>query len=266
MRQPSNIFSPSAPALGGVWLICFCLHFSAGTGRSENSSFTNLLAQGDVSEKSGDVPGAFKIYSNAEPLATNCADLCVLTKRYCDLMHDASSPDLQKTLAEKALACALLAVQADPKSATAHLCVAVGYIKNFPYVGNKTRVAWSKNLKTECEAAIALDPRQDVSYYLLGRWHFDVANMNFVLKGLVKIIYGGLPQASNADAIKNFQHAIALKPDRIIHHAELAKVYDATGEKKLACAEFEKCAVLKPVDRDDAEAQRDAARRLAEIR
>ena len=89
--------------------------------------------------------------------------------------------------------------------------------------------------------------------------------MNFLLKGLVKIIYGGLPSASNAEAIKNFKQAIALKPDRIIHHAELGKVYAATGEKKLARAEFEKCAALKPVDRDDDEAQKDAAKRLIEI-
>lgn len=32
--------------------------------------------------------------------------------------------------------------------------------------------------------------------------------MNFLVKGLVKIIYGGLPAASNAAAIKNFKQAI----------------------------------------------------------
>jgi len=82
----------------------------------------------------------------------------------------------------------------------------------------------------------------------------------------VKVIYGGLPRASNEDAIRNFQQAIALTPDRIIHHAGLAKVYAAIGNEKLELGELESCVRLKPVDRDDADAQHEAAKRLAEIR
>ena len=228
--------------------------------RAETLSFTNLLSQGEVSQKRGDAAGAFKLYSRAEPLATNCPDLCVMARRYCDLMHDTTSAELQKTLAEKALACSFRAVQVDPKNATAHLSVAVCYAKNFPYTNNQTKVNWSKLMKAECETGLALDPKQDIGYYLLGRWNFDVANMNFILKGLLKIVYGGLPQASNEEAIKNFKKAIELAPNRIIHHRELAKAYEAVGETKLAASELEKCRKLKPMDRDDEEAQRDAGK------
>ena len=141
----------------------FLLLLLAFSAPAENLSFTNLLAQGDIFERRGSVAEAFKFYSQAEPLTTNCADLCVLTKHYCDLMHDAGSPELQKTLAEKSLSCAFQAVKADPKSATAHLCVAVCYVKNFPYADNKTKVSWSKKIKAECEAGIALEPKHDVS-------------------------------------------------------------------------------------------------------
>ena len=234
--------------------------------RAESLSLTNLLSQGEVAQKRGDAAGAFKFFSSAEPLATNCPDLCVMARRYCDLMHDTTSASLQKTLAEKALACSFRAVKIDPKNATAHLSVAVCYAKNFPYTNNQTKVNWSKLMKTECETGLALDPKQDIGYYLLGRWNFDVANMNFILKGLLKIVYGGLPQASNEEAIKNFKQAITLAPKRIIHHRELAKVYEATGETKLETAELEICRSLKPVDRDDDEAQKDAVKRLAAAR
>ena len=227
---------------------------------AENLSFSNLLSQGEVSQKRGDAAVAFKLFSRAELLATNCPDLCVMARRYCDLMHDTTSSDLQKTLAEKALACSFRAVKVDPKNATAHLSVAVCYAKNFPYTNNQTKVNWSKLIKTECETGLALDPKQDVGYYLLGRWHFGVANMNFILKSLLKIVYGGLPEASNEEAIKNFKKAIELAPNRIIHHRELAKAYEAIGETKLAASELEKCRRLKPLDRDDEEAQRDAGK------
>ena len=242
-------------ATGINFFLLLLLMFSA---QAEDVSFTNLLVQGTAAEKRSDVSAAFKIYSSAEPIATNCADLCVLTKRYCDLMHDVSSPDLQKALAEKALATAFRAVKANPTNATAHLCVAVCYAKNFPFVDNETKIKFSKDMKAQCETAIALDPKQDVGYYLLGRWHFGTANMNFLLKGLVRVIYGAMPQASNEEAIKNFKQAIELAPNRIIHHHELAKAYEAIGETKLAASELETCRKLKPLDRDDEEAQRKA--------
>ncbi len=234
------------------------------TARAEDGAFTNLLVQSNHSAQHADWPGAFKYLTEAKQLAgTNGVVLCQLTKAYCDLMHQTSSGELQKKLALQALATAQLAVQAAPTNPTAHLCVAVAYVKNFPYAANAQKVIWSRAIKTECETAIALDPRQDVGYYLLGRWEVGVANMNFLVKGLVKLVYGGLPAASNAEAIQNFKKAIALAPQRIIHHAELAKVYAATGERQLALAEWHICDRLRPVDADDADAQGQARQLLA---
>lgn len=244
--------------------LTFCLWLLTTAAHATDLTFTNLVAQGELAEQTSNVTVALKFYAAADRItSTNCADLCLLARRYCDLMYLASSPETQKNLAERALACSLRAVKADAKNATAHLCVAVTYAKNFPYTDNATMVNWSKAIKSECETAIALDPKQDIGYYLLGRWHFGVANMNFFLRTLVKVVYGGLPKASNAEAIKYFKQAIELNPNRIIHHFELAKVYEVTGEKILARVELEKCRALKPVDRDDVEAQADVAKRFA---
>jgi tetratricopeptide (TPR) repeat protein len=251
-------------ALKSSWLLLAAwLSLSAC---AEELSFTNLVAQGESSQARGAALEAFRHFSQAELLATNSPDFCVMARRYCDLMHDTKSSELQKTLAEKALACAFRAVAADNQNATAHLTLAVCYAKNFPYTNNQTKVNWSKVIKTECETGLALDPKQDIGYHLLGRWNFDVANINFIIKGLLSMVYGGLPAASNEEAIKNFKQAIKLAPQRIIHHYELAKVYEATGEAKLAAAELAICGTLKPVDRDDEEAQRDAEKKLAERR
>jgi tetratricopeptide (TPR) repeat protein len=249
-----------------VWALLFLLLGLAWPGRAGELTFTNYLAQGELAEQRGDVAGALKFYTAADTLSiTNCAELCLLTRRYCDLMHLATNrQDTQKILAERALAAAQRAVMTDSNSATAHLCVAVGYVKNFPYADNATRVKWSKAIKSACETAIALDPKQDVSYYLLGRWHVGVADMNIFVKGIVKIVYGGLPKASRAEAIGYFQKAIALAPDRIIHHLELAKVYAETGQEKLARAELETCRNLQPRDRDDTEAKQEALALLAD--
>jgi len=238
---------------------------TASTGKSA-VTFTNLLARADAATKHKDVPGAIKWLKSADAAAVgNSAELCIVTHRYCDVMFFTTAPDLQKQLAQTSLDCAQRALAADPKNPTAHLCVAICYAKNFPYVDNRTEVKWSKAIKTEAETAIALDPKLDLGYYLLGRWNYDTANINFVLRGLVRLIYGGLPPASTEAAIKNYQKAIALVPGRILTHLALAHAYQTTGQTKLAITELKNCATLKPLDLDDTAAQKDAAALLSKI-
>jgi tetratricopeptide (TPR) repeat protein len=197
----------------------------------------------------------FSAHAQTNPVDSLCAE----TKLYCDQMHNTKSEPAQKILAAKALDCAQRAVAADTNNAKAHLCLAVAYVKNFLLVDTRTAINYSRHIKAEAETAIRLDPRNDVSYYLLGRWYYGVANMNFIYKGLVKLIYGGLPHASNELALENFRMAAALAPKRIIHHLELAKTYHVTGQYELAMAELKTCAALRPTDRDDADAQQWAA-------
>jgi thioredoxin-like negative regulator of GroEL len=68
-----------------------------------------------------------------------------------------------------------------------------------------------------------------------------------------------LPHASNELALENFQQAVALAPNRVIHHLELAKTYHVTGQNDAALAELKKCAALVPTDQDDTDAQQWAA-------
>ena len=260
---------PFQDALAHVaFIFLFIVILSTRTAFAVEESVSNCITAGKLLEQSGDVANAMKCFRRAGELAASnqCAELCVITQCYCDLMHETNASRLGKILAEQALASALRAVKADEKSATAHLCVAVCYAKNFPYADNETRVKWSRLLKTECETAIALDPTQDVGYYMLGRWHEGVANMNFFTREMVKIVYGGLPKASNAEAIRCFKKAIELAPSRIIHHSAISRIYHELGDKKSELAELEKCRDLKPVDQDDVDAQNDARERLARFK
>jgi tetratricopeptide (TPR) repeat protein len=267
MRPPKN--SITSAGFGGsiLGVALGCLLFFAGNMLAEDYSFSNSLAQAAVAEKRGDLPTAIKLFAEAEQHeSTNAASLCVLARRYCDLTYATNSTAAHKELVGRALACALQAVKVDSNNATAHACVAVCYAKSCADADIKTRLAYSRLFKLEAEKTIALDPTQDVAYYLLGRWHYGVANMGLVSWAFVKVVYGGMPKASNAEAIANFKKAIALAPNRIMHHAGLAMVYDATGETKLEIAELQKCRVLKPTGPEDEDAQRDAEKKLAELR
>jgi tetratricopeptide (TPR) repeat protein len=249
-----------------IYIALWCLVSAASSGRAGGNSFTNSLTQAAVAEKRGDVPAALRIYGKTERAeSTNSASLCVLARKYCDLMYLTNSTAIQKNLAQSALACSMEAVKADSNSALAHACLAVCYAKCSLFADVKTELYYSRQLKLEAEKTIALDPKQDIGYYLLGRWNYGVANIGLVSRAFVKVGYGGLPEASNAEAIANFKKAIELAPDRTIHHAGLAMVYEATGDRQLEIAELKKCRDLKPTGLEDEDGQRDAIKKLAAL-
>ena len=217
----------------GTRLLLCCLFFQPAVVRGEDLSLTNLIAQGDLLGQKHETRAALQIYLRAEKLFPSNAEIQIkMAAAYCDLMHLTKSKTEQKTLAAQALTCGLRAGADDPKCAKAHLCISVCYAKNFPYSDNQTKVIYSRQIRAEAEKAVTLDPKFDLSYHMLGRWNCEVANMNLLLMGLVKVVYGGLPKASNEMAIQNFKKAIELAPNRIIHHLQLAHVYKITGQKK----------------------------------
>jgi tetratricopeptide (TPR) repeat protein len=253
----------SVRAFRGARLALCGLLCLGAAARAEDSSLTKLLAQGDELNRKHESRAALQIYLQAEKLSpTNAEVQMKMAEAYMDLMHGAKSKAEEKTLAAQALVCGQKAAADEPQNAKAHVCVAVGYAKNFPYLDNQTKINYSRLIKVEAEKAIALDPKFDLSYHMLGRWNCEVANMNLFLTGLVEIVYGGLPKASNDKAIENFKKAIELAPARIIHHLQLARVYHIVGEKKLMTAELKACAGFAPVDLDDGDAQRIAAKVL----
>ena len=75
----------------------------------------------------------------------------------------------------------------------------------------------------------------------------------------------GLPSASLQDAIAKYQKAVALAPDRIIHHAGLAMACAAAGESQRAIAELKMCRALKPAGPEDKDAQSEAVKKPAAL-
>jgi tetratricopeptide (TPR) repeat protein len=241
----------------------FCVLLFVMPVLAENASFTNLLAQGERAEKNGDVPRAAQFYARAEQLEPdNVPNLCVLTEKYCDLMYLAGPAASQENLLSQAMACARRAVEIDPKNSTAHASLAVCYAKACTFAGVKGKVTYSRMLENEAETAIRLNPREDVAYYLLGRWNYGVANIGLLSRTYVKLVYGGFPHASNEEAIKDFKKAIALAPGHAIYYTGLANVYEITEQRALTAATLKKCVELKPLDRDDQDAQQDALKKL----
>jgi tetratricopeptide (TPR) repeat protein len=167
-----------------------------------------------------------------------------------------------KQYAQLCLDTAHQAVEKAPNEGEAHLALAIAYGKMTDFVDNKTKIQYSKYVKAEAEKAISLNPRLDDAYEILARWNLEMASLNVVERGFAQLFYGQLPPASKEKALEYFRKAIAIAPDRIIHHAEYAKALDQTGRQNEAKVQWRKVLQLRADDEGDRAYQREAAKRL----
>lgn len=218
---------------------------------------TALLAKGDALDRKLATRDALAVYLDAEKVAPDNAEvLRRIAKQYAELMPESASEAGKREAGEKALAYAKRAVAADPRNAKAQLSLAICYGRLAPLLDSRTKIAYSKLVKEHVDKAIQLDPSDDYAWHVLGAWHYELANLNPLLRTLAGVIYGRLPSASNEKAVEYFQKSIALVPSRVSHHVELGRTYAAMGKDELARAEITKGLRLPSREKDDAETKR----------
>lgn len=187
----------------------------------------------------------------------NARLLARLSRAWADTV-DPADPDAGKIAARRALDLAEQAVKADPKNAQAHLALAIACGKETDFVDSRTKVALSRQIRSEAEQAIALDPKLDMAYHVLGRWHLGMASVNPFLRFGARLTVGALPPASLEEAARNLEKAAELSPRSILHHHYLALTYQALGRRGDAARQWQLVLDLPATDREDEEAQRDA--------
>lgn len=228
--------------------------------------FSSLLKKGDQLDAELKTKEALATYLEAEKLQPANADvLHKIAKQYGESMNDVSNKAEKKALGEKALAYSKRSVAADPKNAQAQLALAVSYGRLAPFLDNKTKIAYSKLVKEHVDRSLALDPKNDLTWHVLGAWHYELANLNPFLRTLARLIYGDLPAASNDAAVKNFKKALELNPRRVANHIELGRTYLALGQKDLARASLEKGLTLPNRQRDDEQVKQRAREALKKL-
>ena len=83
-----------------------------------------------------------------------------------------------------------------------------------------------RNSKIYADQALAINPLHAKANFTVGKWHMEMANLNFVKKAAVKVIYGGLPEGSIDSAVVFLEKARAQDPYFVNTYLELAKIYD----------------------------------------
>lgn len=141
-----------------------------------------------------------------------------------DVGKTADSDGAAKEHYREALRLAETALTVDASNAHAHLARAVAEGRLALGAGTQERVQRSRAVKTHADRAIEINPNLPGAFHVRGRWHREVADLNFLERTVVRTVYGGLPDASFEQAVRDFERALELENVRF-HHLELAKTY-----------------------------------------
>ncbi|GAB2810389.1 tetratricopeptide repeat protein [Ferruginibacter profundus] len=115
----------------------------------------------------------------------------------------------------------------------------------------KEKVASAKDLKKYVEAAIKSNPSNFLAWHVLGRWHYEISNLNMVERAAVKVFYGGFPPSSLKESIAAFEKSKALTSGFILNYLELAKAYHRNNQDTKAIALLKEMMLIPNHTEDD---------------
>jgi len=189
-----------------------------------------------------------------------------LSRQYSDLTLDTKDVAEKKRLCSAALAAAQRAVSLRPNNSVNVLSLSICYGKLGLYADTRTKIEYSRLVREHAERALALEPAYDYAHHVLGRWHYEVATLGIATRFMVKLIYGGLPNASTTEAVRFLQRATELSPQLPSHRVELGFALLADGQRDAAKKMFEQALALPQREKYDGDAWSRARTALEKLR
>jgi tetratricopeptide (TPR) repeat protein len=224
----------------------------------------DLIKKGDECDQKLQASAALQCYLPAEKLEPSKPALLLrIARQYRHQTADAASLTEKSRLMGMAKSYAERAVSLSPNDGEAHLSLAICYAKSLAFQSNKEKIASLRLVKSSVDQAIALDARQDLAWYILGCWNQRICELSMVKRKMAEVIYGSLPDASDDAAVKCFQKAIALNPNRLIHYIELGRTYAKLGHEAAARKYINQGLAMPDTGKDDPETKQRGRETLA---
>jgi tetratricopeptide (TPR) repeat protein len=170
-------------------------------------------------------------------------------------------------LYKQASAYARRAVAIHPDSATPHFHLARALGREALTYGPGTRVKYAKEVRSEALAALAIDSTNPGALHVMGAWNAEICRLSGFSRFMAKNFLGGgiFSQASWKNATDYMEKSVKYDPIRIVHHLDLGKIYQDTGDKGKARTEYEFVINAPVADFNDPHYQDDARLRLSKL-
>lgn len=236
--------------LGGM-IVCLI-----GWDYAQGQTAEQVLSAGIALEKQFKVPEALVKYNAVISLNPQSAEAWWRASRMLSNLGghiDKSQADEKRAKYEQARQYALKSIALNPKNPDARLAhiISMGLLAEM--AGNpREKIRDAKIIREEAEATLALDSTFAPVYFVLGKWHYELAKLNWLEQMAVKLFFGGMPENVSMDrAIEYLRKASRLEPNTILYMYGEASVLEYEERTAEAIALLERALKLPPKEPDD---------------
>ena len=198
---------------------------------------TEVYKQIDDFQDSNNFQEALQLTIRQYEIEINKQDLGILwrlARGYFDLADQTNNKDEKIKYIDQGLPYAKKALNLSPNSSKANHWYAVLIGQKGVLEGTKQKILNSYDVQKYCLKAIEIDPSYDGSLHVMGRWHYNVADLSWLERKIATVVYATPPEGSFDEAINYFKKAMHVNPEDIRHYLWLGKSYYAIGDKNNA--------------------------------
>jgi hypothetical protein len=190
------------------------------------SSVDAAIARGDESYGRGALREALAAYQSAAAQdAGHYGVLCGLARVESDLADDARGEERRRLIATS-VEHARTAVKVAPENAPGHVCLAVALGRQLQLEGPKTRAALAREIRSELDRALAIEPGNARAYYERGLWNQRLVSRGLWDRAWSRVVFAKPPRGASMDnAVRDLERAVELAPDAIEFRVALGRTY-----------------------------------------
>jgi tetratricopeptide (TPR) repeat protein len=166
--------------------------------------------------------------------------------------YDESGESQQKLFAI-AETYARAAVVANPGDAEGHFHLARALGKRALSLGVRQRIKYATDVRAQALDCLKIDPKHAGCLHVMGVWNAEVMRLNGFTRMIARNLLGGkvFGSANWPEAQRYLEESVAVEPNRIVHHLDLAAVYKDRGDKPKARTEYQAVLELPVSDYND---------------
>jgi tetratricopeptide (TPR) repeat protein len=200
-----------------------------------------------------DETGAYPLLLKAIKLDNKNADLLTCTAFYASREGNRQkNKELRNAYFEQAKIFIDAAIKITPNDVETNYVLAVVLGRIALVSSSKEKVAVSRHIKEVVDKAIQLNPNHAGSWHALGRWNYEISQLNFVEKAAVNMLFGGLPTGDLKSALTAYAKSIQLNPLAALYYLDYAIALNKNNQTDLAKTILQKLLTIPNSTQDDA--------------
>lgn len=210
---------------------------------------------------------AYKRYQEILRLQPNNVNALSKSSQLCSAIgHRQPSRNAQVSYFRLARRYAETALRLQPANSDANFAMALAMGRIALISSGRDKVEAVNDIKHYVELSLKADPNNYKAWHVLGKWHYEVSNLNAFERAAARLLYGGLPPASIRQAIAYYEKSRSLSPDFLLNYLELGRSYHRNDQDAKAIELLNKLMAMPNKAQDDPRIKEEGRQLLRELK